>query len=948
MSGSPYYIEGHVFVEEGYNLTIEPGVEVRFSGRYSLNINGRLSAVGQPGNRITITSNNSELEEWITVQINSTGAADIQYCDISYATSAVTVNGTSDVIIRNNEINLNKNGVDILSSQNVTVANNNITGNTNTGIFLGESDANVISDNNISANGWHGVHLYRSADNKVKSNIISLNTRGLYCAGVSGMKTDNNVISYNRIFENNGDGIRMLTFSDDNTISNNNISHNLGNGVYLDANINNRIYHNTFWSNSNQAVDETASNAWDDGYPNGGNFWTDYAAVDEKRGANQDVPGSDGLGDNVYIIDNNSVDRYPLMNISRNLAPFLIALVSPLNHSVIAAGAIIDFDILLQNPSFVNYSLDGGASTIQIFTPYDINTTGWSDGPYNVTVDIVDSSGGINSSYYLFTVDSHGPEIVLVSPFNNSMIAAGAIIDFDILEPNINSAEYRINNGSTENLLFPYDFNTTAWPDGEYRIEIHADDVAGNANTSSFSFTLDSYPPAIVLRDPMNISYIRSGVFINFSITDDHLASVTYSVNGGPEQPFDTEFKINTTSFPDGHYTLRINAADDLGNSNFQEYNITVDSHPPEVILNSPQNNSIFSAGVTMNFSVSDVSPFSFTYLDMTGSAVTVESPYTINTSGWQDGTYPLFVNVTDYAGNTINHWYNFTVDSRKPQILSTDPQNNSYIQPGTLILINIVESNLDSARFSVNKGSWEDLIPHMVVNTSGWQDGRYELEVYVEDFVGNFVSEIFIFNIDGTPPKISETTPKKNEFGVDRKTSIRIRFSEPMDQMTVNPGISASPILNFTYTWNLDNTTLIITPAEDLAEDTRYTFFINSSAADRAGNTMGKDFELSFDTGEAENWTPWALLLAACILLVAILVTVYFMRREREAFGEEGEGAEDEFDIKDEPGSVTEETASHDVDEELLEGEEAGSKGKVSEPADGTEDSFNLDEEEK
>ena len=54
-------------------------------------------------------------------------------------------------------------------------------------------------------------------------------------------------------------------------------------------------------------------NVWDDGYPSGRNYWSDYNGMDEKSGPNQDLPGSDGIGDTPYVIDENNQDRYPLM-----------------------------------------------------------------------------------------------------------------------------------------------------------------------------------------------------------------------------------------------------------------------------------------------------------------------------------------------------------------------------------------------------------------------------------------------------------------------------------------------------------------------------------------------------------------------------------------------------------------------------------------------------------
>jgi hypothetical protein len=54
--------------------------------------------------------------------------------------------------------------------------------------------------------------------------------------------------------------------------------------------------------------------AWDDGYPSGGNYWSDYTGLDLYKGANQTVAGSDEIGDTPYTVDANNIDHYPLMN----------------------------------------------------------------------------------------------------------------------------------------------------------------------------------------------------------------------------------------------------------------------------------------------------------------------------------------------------------------------------------------------------------------------------------------------------------------------------------------------------------------------------------------------------------------------------------------------------------------------------------------------------------
>ena len=80
--------------------------------------------------------------------------------------------------------------------------------------------------------------------------------------------------------------------------------------LYASSNL---IASNDFIDNAVQ-VDEhytSTDNAWNDDYPTGGNYWSDYIGVDLYSGPNQDLPGSDGIGDTPYTIG--VFDQYPLM-----------------------------------------------------------------------------------------------------------------------------------------------------------------------------------------------------------------------------------------------------------------------------------------------------------------------------------------------------------------------------------------------------------------------------------------------------------------------------------------------------------------------------------------------------------------------------------------------------------------------------------------------------------
>jgi parallel beta-helix repeat protein len=194
---------------------------------------------------------------------------------------------------------------------NVTIKNTNIK-NFVFGIWLGYSSDNSISGNNITANNLYGIYLYSSSNNNsISGNNITANN--LY--GIWLWSSSSNSISGNNI-TNNSDGIWLGYFSNNNSISGNNITANAYEGIFLGYSSNNRFYHNSLIGNTQQVYFGTTGYAsvWDDGYPSGGNYWSNYTGVDLYRGSGQNETGSDGIGDSAHTIDENNTDRYPLMS----------------------------------------------------------------------------------------------------------------------------------------------------------------------------------------------------------------------------------------------------------------------------------------------------------------------------------------------------------------------------------------------------------------------------------------------------------------------------------------------------------------------------------------------------------------------------------------------------------------------------------------------------------
>ncbi|MCK4457303.1 MAG: right-handed parallel beta-helix repeat-containing protein, partial [Thermoplasmata archaeon] len=228
--------------------------------------------------------------------------------NISRTSVGILLGFSSENTIANNTAPSNKRmGINLQHSVGNTVVNNSSPGN-EYGIYIDSSSRNIVSRNNASANNQYGIILDNSDDNLVVDGIISSNA----VIGIRLYYADNNTVDNNTV-RNNQYGI-TLYFSDNNTVADNNVSRSGQLGIQLGSSSGNGIYHNNFLNNTEQAEDDGAANVWDDGYPSGGNHWSDYAGFDNKSGPNQDQPGSDGIGDTPYPIQVGNEDRYPLMS----------------------------------------------------------------------------------------------------------------------------------------------------------------------------------------------------------------------------------------------------------------------------------------------------------------------------------------------------------------------------------------------------------------------------------------------------------------------------------------------------------------------------------------------------------------------------------------------------------------------------------------------------------
>jgi hypothetical protein len=194
----------------------------------------------------------------------------------------IDVPGRNNVVIRSVEISAFAYGVCLNNSRNSRIIGNNITdGAINSrGIWVTGSSNAILR--NIISNNFVGI---QGSDCNFFGNNVTNNENGLILGGCK--------------------------------IVGNNIVRN-SYGVYQGGE--NIFFHNNFINNTVQAKYVYVSNVWDDGYPSGGNYWSDFVmryypdARDVYSGPYQNETGSDGIWDRSYMIESENKDNYPFVD----------------------------------------------------------------------------------------------------------------------------------------------------------------------------------------------------------------------------------------------------------------------------------------------------------------------------------------------------------------------------------------------------------------------------------------------------------------------------------------------------------------------------------------------------------------------------------------------------------------------------------------------------------
>jgi parallel beta-helix repeat protein len=394
---------------------------------------------------------------------------------LAYATSSLILNATCSG---------NEEGILAFLSNNSTIVGSRFDSNEWVGISFCSCSGNCVAGNTVSSNA-NGMYLDfsslipdRSEYNSICGNVVSQNSHyGIYFDGSSRNNVCNNEITNDSIgvcLDSSGD------YASQNVFANNTFSQNIKSNVQIDGSSDNNFYHNSFLSNTVQIsyVEHQnlpiPANKWDDDYPIGGNFWSDYNGTDHYSGPYQNETGSDGIGDSSYVINLNNMDRYPLfaapekntvLNVSFSQypdEPKLFDFVSFVDETTSSSGIALRIWVFSDN---------------QIFRSQNLSRQFVQSQNYTAVLYALDNQGVIGSAEATFQVRKFFSNLTLTLQHEgvlsdeipikaeltseNSEALINATIDFYIVKGTSKERIGASKTNSTGEATILYSFNET-------------------------------------------------------------------------------------------------------------------------------------------------------------------------------------------------------------------------------------------------------------------------------------------------------------------------------------------------------------------------------------------------------------------------------------------------------------------------------------------------------
>ncbi|WP_211247018.1 CARDB domain-containing protein [Methermicoccus shengliensis] len=275
--------------------------------------------------------------------------------------------------------------------------------------------------------------------------------------------------------------------------------------------------------------------------------------------------------------------RSEIRNVSVDVTPPTVSISSPVEGAYYATYNI-SLNATISEVAQVWYSINGVNST-----PVETDVLAeplslYEDGNYTITVYARDAAGNVGYDTVNFTVDTHPPVVTILSPVDGSLTRFSTVA-LSVSVNELATIWYQVDGGANST---PVNGTSIAVPisglsEGAHSITVYARDRAGNLNSTSVGFTVDTTPPAITITSPTATTYSTSTVPLSASLNENGM--MWYRLDGGANStPVSAPLNTNLTGLTDGTYVLYVYANDAAGNFNSTSVTFNVSLPKPNLV----------------------------------------------------------------------------------------------------------------------------------------------------------------------------------------------------------------------------------------------------------------------------------------------------------------------------------------------------------------------------
>ncbi len=492
------------------------------------------------------------------------------------------------------------------------------------------------------------------------------------------------------------------------------------------------------------------------------------------------------------------------------------------------------------------------------------------DGTYDVDVSVEDTVGNTASDTTTdeLVIDATAPTTPTVDPQttnDTTPLITGTADSDDELTVIVNGVTYTegdgnlIDNGDdTWSLQIP---DENELPDGTYDVDVSVEDTIGNtaSDTTTDEVTIDATAPTtptVTAQTTNDTTPLITGT----ADSDDELTvivdGVTYTEGDGNliDNGDDTwSLQIpDGNELPDGTYDVEVTAEDTAGNTatDTTTDEVTIDATPPMTPTVTAQTTNDTTPLITGTADSDDeliVIVNGVTYTEGDGNLIdngddtwSLQIP---DGNELPDGTYDVDATVEDTVGNTASDITTdeLTIDSASPTTPTVDPQTTNDTTPlitGTADSDDEITVTVNGVTYTEGDGNLtdngDDTWSLQVPDGSELPDGTYDVDVSVEDTVGNTASDITTDEL--TIDSASPTTPTVDPQTTNDTTPLITGTADSDDELTVIVNGVTYTEGDGNLTDNGDDTwSLQIPDGNELPDG---TYDVDVSVEDNAGNT--------------------------------------------------------------------------------------------------------------